>query len=339
MTPTVSVIIPCFNGAEHLPNAVESVLSQTFDDLECIVVDDGSTDNTRQITEELSHRDPRVKYIYKEHGGLPAARNFGIKNAKGEWIQHLDVDDWLHKDKINFQLSHSGGFRPEDKVVFYSDYEVIWEDRSKNVVKRVENVVGDLTNEGLLERVMMWSFEPDIPLHVNNTLFRRTIFEKKLYDESFSAFQDLELFVDLLVSNVKFVYTPIIGMTYRIHEANLSKDKARVINNYIRYLEAVSEKDKTLLKFCPNMGRLIKEAIIEKDKSRLNRILELVKSTQAPLNFSLGKIIINNPLIIKLLFLVRLLIPIRRARMLFRKAKNIVERNTFSARGLPRLKK
>lgn len=104
---SVSVIIPCFNCAQYLPRAVGNVLSQTFTDLECIIVDDGSTDDTRKITETLMKTDSRVRYLFKEHGGVSAARNFGIKHAKGEWIQQLDADVCLHKDKIRFQLGGS----------------------------------------------------------------------------------------------------------------------------------------------------------------------------------------------------------------------------------------
>ena len=88
---TVSVIIPCFNYGQWLPEAIESALSQTHEPHEVIVVNDGSTDNTGEVV----RRFPGVKYIYQENKGTPAARNLGIKLAKGEWILPLDADDTL----------------------------------------------------------------------------------------------------------------------------------------------------------------------------------------------------------------------------------------------------
>jgi glycosyltransferase involved in cell wall biosynthesis len=93
MNPKVSVIIPTYNRANLLPRAIKSVLNQTFQDFELIVVDDGSTDNTRKVVEEFQKGDSRVKYFYKENGGPGSARNFGLKNAKGNFVIFLDSDD------------------------------------------------------------------------------------------------------------------------------------------------------------------------------------------------------------------------------------------------------
>ncbi len=82
MGPTVSVIIPCFNGSRYIEEAVESVLAQTLTNLECIIVDDGSTDNTRQVSQSLMSRDRRVKYFFKGNGGVASARNFGVRQAR-----------------------------------------------------------------------------------------------------------------------------------------------------------------------------------------------------------------------------------------------------------------
>lgn len=90
---SVSIIVPCYNQAQYLDECLESVLAQTFQDWECIIVNDGSTDNTQEISKNWIEKDNRFKYIYKQNSGLSAARNTGIENAIGEFILPLDADD------------------------------------------------------------------------------------------------------------------------------------------------------------------------------------------------------------------------------------------------------
>jgi glycosyltransferase involved in cell wall biosynthesis len=93
-TPFFSVIIPTFNRKDFLKAAVDSVLAQTFDDFELIIIDDGSTDNTSQILNEYS--DKRIKYFYQENRGVSYARNRGIEQSRGKYVAFLDSDDrWL----------------------------------------------------------------------------------------------------------------------------------------------------------------------------------------------------------------------------------------------------
>jgi glycosyltransferase involved in cell wall biosynthesis len=93
--PKVSVIIPAYNAAPYTVEAIESVLNQTFKDFEIIVVDDGSTDNTKELLQPYVD-DCRINYIYKENGGASSARNMGIRASKGQYIACLDCDDlWL----------------------------------------------------------------------------------------------------------------------------------------------------------------------------------------------------------------------------------------------------
>src|SRR5688572_7994074 len=113
----ISIIIPCYNHAQYLTKAIESVLNQNYKDVEIIVVDDESTDNTKEVT--LSYGNP-VKYIYKKNGGLSAARNTGLEHIQGNYVVFLDADDWLYADalqtNLDFLLQHpeaafvSGGF-------------------------------------------------------------------------------------------------------------------------------------------------------------------------------------------------------------------------------------
>jgi glycosyltransferase involved in cell wall biosynthesis len=102
--PEVSVIIPTFNRCELLKLTLRSVQAQTFKDLEIIIVDDGSKDNTREVIEQLQNIDRRIVYIYQENRGLPSARNTGIKNSHGKYIAFLDSDDLWKLEKIEKQL-------------------------------------------------------------------------------------------------------------------------------------------------------------------------------------------------------------------------------------------
>lgn len=93
----VSVLVPSYNCAHYLPQALDSALGQTFTDFEILVIDDGSTDNTRAVVEEYRGKAPdKVRYIYQENQGLACARNTGLRHAKGEYVALLDADDvWL----------------------------------------------------------------------------------------------------------------------------------------------------------------------------------------------------------------------------------------------------
>jgi glycosyltransferase involved in cell wall biosynthesis len=99
----VSVVIPAYNAARYLTETVESVLRQTFPWLECIIVDDASTDATAEIAG--SFLDPRVRYLRVEHGGVARARNAGMRAAQGEWVALLDADDVWLPHKLDRQLS------------------------------------------------------------------------------------------------------------------------------------------------------------------------------------------------------------------------------------------
>lgn len=100
----VSVIVPCYNQAEFLNEALESVLQQSVQDWECIIVNDGSLDNTRMIGQVWEGKDTRFKYVEIENGGISNARNFGINKADGEFILPLDADDKISSDYIELAI-------------------------------------------------------------------------------------------------------------------------------------------------------------------------------------------------------------------------------------------
>jgi len=101
----VSIIIPVFNLESYIKKCIDSLINQTFSNIEIIIVDDGSTDSTSDIIEELSHKDSRIKLFKGNHGGTAAARRLGIQNAQGEYLTFVDGDDWMDIDGIETMVT------------------------------------------------------------------------------------------------------------------------------------------------------------------------------------------------------------------------------------------
>jgi glycosyltransferase involved in cell wall biosynthesis len=101
----VSVIIPAHNDAATVERTISSVLNQTYPNLEVLVVDDGSTDETAFLVQRMADADPRIRLLQKANGGLVSARNYGIAHAGGEFIAPIDADDLWHPEKIKKQVT------------------------------------------------------------------------------------------------------------------------------------------------------------------------------------------------------------------------------------------
>lgn len=118
-----SIIIPVYNVEKYIKKCVQSVLEQTYSDFEILLVDDGSTDNSPAICDELSEKDERIKVIHKQNGGVSFARNEGIRQAKGDYILFLDADDYISKDLLEFCDNYAKN-NSEINVFNYSSYDV-----------------------------------------------------------------------------------------------------------------------------------------------------------------------------------------------------------------------
>ena len=95
-----SLIIPVYNGEKYIQTCINSILIQTYNNFEVIIIDDGSTDRTRIICEELTKNNSKIKYIYQENGGVSKARNRGIEESKGDYITFIDIDDYIESNTL-----------------------------------------------------------------------------------------------------------------------------------------------------------------------------------------------------------------------------------------------
>ena len=151
----VSVLIPAYNCGRYIGVAIESVLSQTYQDFEIIVVDDGSEDDTAALAKKYE----RVRYIYQPHSGIAAARNRALEEAKSEFIDFLDADDLMLPDKLRKQVSYMDK-HPECELVFcqYKNFLDLEENeitpRHREILKADEllRCIGALIKVGVFEK-------------------------------------------------------------------------------------------------------------------------------------------------------------------------------------------
>lgn len=201
----VSVIIPCYNYAKYLPECIESVRNQTYKNIEIIVVDDGSPDDTKEACERL-----KVRCISKENGGLSSARNAGIKEAAGEFIMCLDADDMLPPDSIELHMRMA-----DDYVIAQCGLQEfgIRENRC--------------TPQGA-HRDMILQF---------NTVYCNAVFPKKAwesvggYDESKTmrlGYEDWEFWVRLIARGCTVRTCDEVGLLYRIHMSSMTRTTSQI---------------------------------------------------------------------------------------------------------------
>jgi glycosyltransferase involved in cell wall biosynthesis len=218
----VSVIIPSFNGHRYLRETIESVLSQTWSFFEIILVDDGSTDNTFNIVSELMRRDERVKYIYKQNGGVSSARNEGFKNALGEYIAFLDADDVWEKDNLQCKIEL---LQQEEFSLVHSDAHLV-DGRSNLIDGRLQGREGML-----LDSLLEWT-HMQIPGPSSILIRRKVIEQSGLFDTNCSTSADFDFFLRVAALG-KVGRVPKTTWRYRLHSDNMHKNIAALEHDMI----------------------------------------------------------------------------------------------------------
>jgi len=199
--PKVSVIIPTYNRSKLVKEAVESVLAQTFKDFEVIVVDDGSTDDTRSIIEAI--KDSRLRYFYKENGGVSAARNLGLQRAKGDFICFLDSDDLWPNNFLEVMLQKLQ--RNPDYGAAYCLRTLLYPDGRK-----AESYYRQYCKSGWITQDL---FRKTF-IQTSSLCFRKPALKDFFFDELLSNAEDTDAWLRLS-TRVKFLFVPEIQTIYR----------------------------------------------------------------------------------------------------------------------------
>ncbi|HEX9985506.1 MAG TPA: glycosyltransferase [Thermoanaerobaculia bacterium] len=212
-TPRVSVVMPVYNGATYLDEAIESVLQQDFADFEFVIVDDGSRDRTPEILASWAARDPRIVLLRNDvNRGISHALNVGLAAARGEYIARQDADDIAMQGRFTLEVELLD--RERDVVLVSMNYEVITED----------GVVIERARVSRPEVLIRWRFlfSNAIGGH-GQVMFRRSVVQELGgYSEDARWAEDYELWTRMLTRG-RIVVLPQIGMRYRMHGSRSSE--------------------------------------------------------------------------------------------------------------------
>ncbi|MEB3181394.1 MAG: glycosyltransferase family A protein [Nostocaceae cyanobacterium] len=226
--PKVSVIIPAYNSMIYLPEAVESVLHQTFEDFEVIIVNDGSSDGIENWVAQIT--DLRVKLISQANQGLSAARNTGIKNARGEFITFIDADDIWEPTKLEKQV-HCLEEKPKVGLVY--NWVTLIDEKGTFTGRVFKNhAEGD---------VWQRLIEHNIVECGSVAMIRRYCFETVgLFDRDIGAAQDWEMWLRI-AARYPFAVVKEPLVRYRQHPNNKSKNYAKVLQDFRTIIERTFE--------------------------------------------------------------------------------------------------
>lgn len=221
--PDVSVIIPTYNYAQFLAESIQSVLQQTYSEFELLVVDDGSTDQTRQVVAQFES-DPRVRYLFQENRGDAAARNTGINHTTGRFVAFLDSDDLWLPEKLARQVEVLQ-LRPEISVV-YTAIVLQQIDEQRRLPPPPAWRESTLYEELLYRNVITGSH--------SSVMIRREVFEQVgLFDDAFRI-SDRDLWRRLAERHGFYrLDEPLVCI--RKHEDNSSRNKVMMADNHLRY--------------------------------------------------------------------------------------------------------
>ncbi len=235
----ISVIVPVYNTEKYIDECVESIVNQTYNNLEIILVDDGSTDSSPQMCDKWAEKDSRIKVIHKENGGTSTAKNLALNVASGDYVGFIDSDDFIDKDMFEMLISNALEYSAEISRCsyrFYEDGKFVDSNEEKDEITTYTSaqIIDDLKYSGNLRSIAC------------NKLFLRKAISDVRFNEKLYSGEDT-VFVYQVYKNVnKVVCRDIAKYNYRRHSNHLSTKTDFNFQCYRAMKTIISDPD------CPN---------------------------------------------------------------------------------------
>lgn len=261
--PLISVVMPVYNKAEYLPDCMETLLHQTYANLEILLVDDGSSDGTPRMCDDFAAKDPRVLALHKENGGVSDARNYGIRHASGEYITQVDPDDTVDEDYVEYLY---------DLLVRYKAPMSICQHRVLFHNGRVE----DFGKEGDRAADPEWCLERMLYHDVIDVSCWAKLCHRSLY-EGFS-YPRGKIFEDHAATYRLFMKSPVIAVgfeskyNYIMHDVSIVHDSFSV--RKLDLLPATDRMGKDILRTYPHLYRAVLRRRVYARLSTINQMLD-----------------------------------------------------------------
>ena len=279
--PKVSVVMPMYRVERYIEKAIQSVLDQDFQDWELLVVNDGSTDGSRDIASMMAASDERIKILDKENGGLSDARNYGLDRAIGEFVHFYDSDDWIEPDFYSTLLS---GIEDFDLVVCGYKVDNVW-----SVIERIGYT-------GELGHMVGSSLENFVGTYLNfawNKLFKRSfLVENALYyEKGLYRIEDSEFMMRFLNCAPKVKMMEYSGYHYMVRNtATLSKFFDENIFNHLN--RCVFIRAHIYKHLCDNV-EVVNRELGDAALSQVKSVMILIAGSISFCNITRGKMLIN----------------------------------------------
>lgn len=222
----ISIIIPAHNSELFLRNCMDSVIKQSYKNLEIIIIDNGSTDNTWQICEEYRRIDSRIKPTKLEKAGVSYARNVGIRRASGEYIMFLDSDDVLNINAVKTLVEEN-----RKNHVDVIRYNYAYEKSDGNDIGRLWDLAGKTLKDESLPKVLeyLFSTKKNIPCYPWTLFIRKKVIV--FFDEKLHKYEDVEYMVRLLLNIKSISFLDKILYNYSYNYNSATKDPKKALSN------------------------------------------------------------------------------------------------------------
>lgn len=254
MKPLISVIIPVYRVEEYLNECMESIVHQTYQNLEIILVDDGSPDNCPQMCDEWAKKDYRIKVIHKENGGLSSARNAALEIFKGEYVAFVDSDDWV--DIHLYETLYSDIIAHDADISVIGTWKV-YDNRKENITKNFKE--REFTGEQALHDFLY--LRNNLAGGTWDKLFRRELFTDLRFPEGLNA-EDRYTHAVLYSKIKKLHFNPQPMYYYRYRENSICTsdinphtfDRIQIVEKVCEYLDGMRYKDQKAVEYFKMKG-------------------------------------------------------------------------------------
>lgn len=244
MSDLISIIIPCYNIAPYIERCLRSVLGQTHQNFEIIVINDGSTDETAEIIDRIAKTDERMVVIHKENTGVSDTRNRGLEIAHGAYIGFVDGDDEVYPDMFEFLLSNA---KKHHADISHCGFELVNPDRTIPINGTGQRVI-QTRNEALVSLLQGKLFEPSSC----NKLYRREILEAVRYPVDIRINEDLLFNVEAFKKCERAIFEDVVKYRYMYNPSSASRSD--LVLHKAKHVMLVATRIKALLEDYPLDG-------------------------------------------------------------------------------------